>query len=117
MRLLLQASLYASSDIDKPGEKDKIKREFRVSQQKIHPDHPHLVEQVLLDMLPEDLPVPEPLPAQEKPVCIQEPGVLPGVSAVASPTGHSEIAEIDEKQYDYTETDTLRYTKPQLREK
>jgi hypothetical protein len=57
MRLLLQGSIYASWDIDKPGEKDKIRREFRVSQQKIYPDHPHLVEQVLQEMLPEDLPV------------------------------------------------------------
>jgi hypothetical protein len=116
MRLWLQGSIYASSDIDKPGEKDKIRREFRASQHKISPDHPHLVERVLHEMLPEDLSVPEPLPAREQPVCIQAPGVLPGVAEGTSSTGHSEVTDIDKQQYDSTEKDTLRYTKSQLRE-
>jgi hypothetical protein len=55
LKLVLQGSIFGSWDIDKPGEKDKIRREFRASQQKIHPDHPHLVEKVLDELLPRTL--------------------------------------------------------------
>src|SRR5215467_8425921 len=49
---MLQSSIYGSWDIDKPGEKDRIRREFREYQIKAFPDHPHLIEQALEELLP-----------------------------------------------------------------
>jgi hypothetical protein len=95
---MLQGSIYGSWDIDKPGEKDRIRREFREYQSQAFPDHPHLIEQALEELLPggilDELDPPPP-PIVVNPPSVEEPKPTPDITKttpVAEPANETSTA-------------------------